>query len=122
MTTRAKKLLSKMKGKVQAKPIDDFSGPHGFLSNFHPAPVVYEGQTYPTAEHAYQAAKTLDLERRSWIAEAPTPGEAKGRGRLVDLRRDWDRIKDDVMLDIVRAKFSDAALRQKLRENTADLI
>ena len=38
--------------------IDSVSGAHAFLSNFHPAPVVLDGVTYPSVEHAFQAAKT----------------------------------------------------------------
>ena len=37
--------------------IERFAGPHRFLSNFYPAPLVWEGRYWPTAEHAYQAAK-----------------------------------------------------------------
>ena len=45
-----------------SRPADvtEFQGEYRFLSNFWPAQVVFEGVTYPTSEHAYQAAKTLD--------------------------------------------------------------
>ena len=33
-----------------------------FLSNFAYASVLFDGVSYATVEHAYQAAKTLDLE------------------------------------------------------------
>ncbi len=36
---------------------------HGtFLSNFYAVPVVLEGRTYPTVEHAYQAAKFFNID------------------------------------------------------------
>ena len=38
--------------------ISSFHGENSFLSNFYPAPCVYEGETYATVEHAFQAAKT----------------------------------------------------------------
>lgn len=45
--------------------IDRFDGTkYRFLSNFWPAIVFYDGLEYPTTEHAYQAAKTLDWEKR----------------------------------------------------------
>ena len=44
--------------------INDFHNEYFFLSNFYSHPVVFEGVTYPSNEHAYQAAKTLDLEKR----------------------------------------------------------
>lgn len=37
-----------------------FAGPYRFLSNFYPAPFVWDDILWPTSEHAYQAAKTLD--------------------------------------------------------------
>ena len=42
-------------------PITEFQNQHRFLSNFWRAEVVHEGIAYPSAEHAYQAAKTLDV-------------------------------------------------------------
>jgi ribA/ribD-fused uncharacterized protein len=87
--------------------IDEFRGPYGFLSNFHRAPLVWEGITYPTSEHAFNAGKTLDLGHREWIAAAPTPREAKRRGRTVDLRPGWDdRVRFEVMAEVLRAKFT----------------
>src|SRR4051812_21328901 len=44
--------------------IAEFQGEYRFLSNFWPATVEFEGIRYPTAEHAYQAAKTLDAKER----------------------------------------------------------
>ena len=41
-----------------------FRGPWGFLSNMYPSVVGFEGALYPSAEHAFQAAKTLDEEER----------------------------------------------------------
>ena len=43
--------------------INEFQGKYRFLSNFYPCDIVYEGIQYPSTEHAYQAAKTLDTER-----------------------------------------------------------
>lgn len=86
--------------------IKEFRGPNRFLSNFHPALVVYEGIIYPTTEHAYQAAKTLDEGWRYEISAQTTPGKAKRLGRQAPLRADWEKVKLGVMLEIVRLKFS----------------
>lgn len=40
--------------------IAEFHGPYLFLSNFFPATVQLDGIPYPSVEHAYQTAKTLD--------------------------------------------------------------
>ena len=60
---------------------------------------------FPTVEHAYQAAKTLDMKQRKEIALIPTPAKAKRAGRKVDLRPDWDTVKIDIMRDLVWQKF-----------------
>jgi ribA/ribD-fused uncharacterized protein len=103
--------------------IAEFQGEYRFLSNFWPAEVVYEGITYPTAEHAYQAAKTLDVNERKRIAALPTPAEAKAAGRALKLREDWERGgKFEVMEQVVRYKFTHhPELREKLLA-TADAV
>lgn len=95
--------------------IAQFQNEYRFLSNFYPAIVEFEGITYPTVEHAYQSAKTLDMNERKRIAALPTPADAKREGRKLKLREDWDRVKFDVMEQCVRYKFTyDAELREKL--------
>jgi ribA/ribD-fused uncharacterized protein len=86
--------------------ISTFDGTeYRWLSNFYPCIVIYEGAMYPTTEHAYQAAKTLDLEWRDKIRRATTPSKAKALGRKVPMRDDWDDIKVDVMRDVLWQKF-----------------
>lgn len=68
--------------------IDSFSGEYDFLSNFYSQEITYDGIKYPTNEHAFQAAKTLDLAKRQAIAKLATPGQAKRAGRKVLLRSD----------------------------------
>lgn len=95
--------------------IDQFQGPYRFLSNFYPATVVYEGLTYSDSEHAYQSAKTLDMNERRRIAAIPTPAEAKKAGEALKYRDDWPQVKYQVMLDCVRDKFTrNPDLRAKL--------
>jgi ribA/ribD-fused uncharacterized protein len=84
-----------------------FAGRWECLSNFHASPlIVGDGITYPTAEHAFQAMKTLDRGIRKTIAAYQLPGAAKQAGRKLDLRPDWERVKKQVMLHVVMAKFA----------------
>jgi hypothetical protein len=83
-----------------------FQGEFRFLSNFWPATVEYEGIVYPDVEHAYQSAKTLDMNERRRIAALPTPAEAKHAGEALPLREDWPHVKYQVMLECVRYKFT----------------
>ena len=94
--------------------IDNFKGEYRWLSNFHLVDVVYDGEVYPSTEHAYQAAKTLHDITREQIRLAPTPGVAKALGKACLLRPDWEEIKVEVMEDLLRQKFKNPLLKAKL--------
>lgn len=96
--------------------IDSFTGEYRFLSNFYPIDVVYGDITFPSAEHAYVAAKTTDFVLKKEIAAIKHPGEVKRFGRQIDLRSDWDTVKVHEMCKILEVKFSDPVLWIKLQE------
>lgn len=92
-----------------------FDGKYAFLSNFYPSSVTDEDDiTYPTVEHYFQAMKTLDKTQRFNMAIQSTPGKAKRLGRKCNLRPDWESIKDSIMEDALRKKFSDPILKKAL--------
>jgi len=91
-----------------------FAGEHAFLSNFHPC-FLYTGRgVYRTVEHYYQAHKTNDLAMHSLIQHAKTPGDAKRLGQRATLRPDWEQMKEFIMWEGLRGKFSHPDLRDKL--------
>lgn len=94
--------------------IDKFEDEYAFLSNFYPSPVQENGITYPTIEHYFQAQKTTVPFERAAIANVVTPGQAKREGRRITLRKDWEQIKDEVMLQGLRLKFAIPELAEKL--------
>jgi ribA/ribD-fused uncharacterized protein len=95
--------------------ISSFRGEYGFLSNFYSAPVKMYGIEYPTVEHAFVAAKTLDLKERAWVRNCKTPADAKRLGRKLTLRRDWNTFRLQAMYELVKRKFTDHEwLRKKL--------
>jgi ribA/ribD-fused uncharacterized protein len=94
--------------------INDFRGSNAYLSNFFEAKVTYEGITYPTAEHAFQAQKTLDQGARRFIAAILYPNQAKTFGRGLKLRPDWEQVKVKIMYEILQAKFIDSLLTRTL--------
>jgi len=97
--------------------IQEFQGDHRFLSNFWPTLVCFDGEVYPTAEHAYQAAKCRNKTDCTKIRDARTPAQAKRFGRLVPIRADWESIKEEVMETVVQEKFrANSFLQQKLLE------
>jgi ribA/ribD-fused uncharacterized protein len=85
--------------------ITNFHGEQAFLSNFATSPIVLDGDMYPTVEHAFQEAKTYDPAERATIREAVTPAGAKHLGKRVALRADWEQVKFDLMLTLLRHKF-----------------
>jgi ribA/ribD-fused uncharacterized protein len=87
--------------------IDSFRDEFFFLSNFYPSPVFYNGFRWPTAEHAFQSAKMDDIYYRRGLFLVQNPAAAKRIGRGAPaLREDWDDVRQYVMWDVVRAKFS----------------
>lgn len=100
--------------------INSFSGEYRFLSNFFESRFEYEGISYTTAEHAFQQAKTLDPEWKQIIRSCPTPALAKRAGRSVKLRSDWEEVKDQIMEDILRAKFTQNSYVLRALINTGD--
>ena len=86
--------------------INGFKGPYRYLSNFWPARVTLDGVEYPSTEHAYQAAKTVDKVTRERIRQCEKPGAAKRMGGSANLRSDWEQVKLGVMEDLLRQKFA----------------
>ena len=95
----------------------------GFLSHFHPAPILLDGEVWPTVEHYYQAQKSSEPAYRQAIREATTPGKAKRlaaqptaprrvsaqswfRKNGVLPRPDWHEVKLNIMRRADFAKFT----------------
>jgi ribA/ribD-fused uncharacterized protein len=107
-----------------------FDGPTRFLSNFADSEIEMYGILFPTVEHAFAAAKLNPnggvytraevLAEMQVIADASHPREAKRLGRRRSwkgkpfMRPDWDAVKNDLILTLIRRKFSDPVLRAKL--------
>lgn len=105
--------------------IAHFDGKYSFLSNFYNSEVIFEGQTYPSVEHAYQAAKTTNPVARK-VFQKPTTltaGQAKRLGKTLDLRPHWEAIKVGIMFQLLTEKFTDTNLRLRLQATeTEELI
>lgn len=94
--------------------ITSFSGEYRWLSNFWSCFVKLDGQTYPSTENAYQAAKTLDPSLRAPF-RSYFPSKAKSEGRSLKLRPDWESVKLGIMEDLCRQKFkNNDELRERL--------
>lgn len=104
------------------REITQFVGHHRFLSNFYVYPLHYDGTVWQTAEHAYQAAKTDNDVSRKEIRKAATAAQAKYLGRHVRLRDDWNDVKRNIMLEIIRHKFKRGSLLAQQLMATGDAV
>lgn len=104
--------------------IEQFEGKYRFLSNFGPGSIQWQDKFFQTAEHLYQARKTNDPEEQEFVRVAPTPNEAKRRGKKVTMRQDWDAVKDGVMKEILRLKFQQnpELAQQLIATGSEDLV
>ena len=102
--------------------ISEFQGDFRFLSNFWPCVIEFEGIKFSSVEHAYQAAKTLDIKERKRIAKLLTPGKAKRAGQELKIRPDWEEIKLSIMRELLIKKFSHRELMFRLKLTEGELI
>ena len=81
---------------------------YGFMSNFAPYPFSDGRRIWPTSEHYFQAQKFLVPHIQEKIRQIVSPMDAalEGRNRQNPLRPDWEEVKDEVMLQALRMKFS----------------
>ena len=113
--------------------ISSFRGKYDFLSNFSSVLIRYNGHMYNSLESAFQAQKNpdcADMFRNMGTQEALKakrrpiidPGEAKRLGRKIPLRPDWNTVKDQIMLELLTAKFTqNESLKRELIE-TGDAV
>lgn len=94
--------------------INNFDGQYRFLSNFFCKEITFRGKKYATSEHAYAAYKATNEEDHRLVQTQSSPRMAKRIGQEIKCRDDWEDIKYDLMLEIVRVKFQDPYLKSLL--------
>ena len=95
----------------------------GFLSHFHPSPIVLDEKAWPTVEHYYQSQRSDDPAYRQAIRDAPSPAKVKYLAAFPEStskaakrswfrrhnafpRQDWPEVKLGIMRLADRAKFT----------------
>lgn len=101
--------------------------PYGAFSNLYRRVIEFEGQHYPTSEHAYQAGKPRKPEVKAWLMAAPSPAllAMAAHGLYYwDVTPGWSRTKFDRMRRVLRAKFTqhDDLHNLLLSTGTASLV
>ncbi len=84
------------------KIISSFRDEYYFLSNFYYAPIIHMGMKFKSNEAAFQAAKCPQMACKF---QSLNPSEAKRLGRRIELREDWEQVKDNIMYQICKEKF-----------------
>lgn len=105
---------------MNKEDIYGFRGKNFYLSNMYEVDLLIEDIIYKSAENAYVAYKTDNIELRKKIATMP-PRFAKVFGKSLkkddwnDLQENNKTLKENIMMDILKVKFNNPELRKKLK-------
>jgi ribA/ribD-fused uncharacterized protein len=83
--------------------------PYGAFSNLFRREIEFEGLTFATAEHAYQAGKARKPAVKEWLMKAPSPAllAMAAHGLYYwDITPGWSTSKFDRMRAVLMAKFT----------------
>jgi hypothetical protein len=100
------------------------TGEYGCFSNFSRHPVFLKKKRWPTSEHYFQAQKFAGRpdEEEVRLANKPSQAARMGRDRKRPLRRDWEAVKERVMMDALRAKFTQHEELKAVLLGTGDAV
>lgn len=105
--------LNKEKCMENSFIINRFDGKYSWLSNFYTCKIKVDNIWFSSVENAYQASKEIiPKDRLKYVAVSAA--EAKKLGKKAKLRHNWDEIKLNIMEELIRRKFKNPDLKQKL--------
>lgn len=96
--------------------------PYFEFSNFSRHSFELDGHIWKTSEHYFQANKFVGTPHYYELLKAPTPRDvaSMGRDRNRPLRKDWEEVKEEVMLKALRAKFTQNKELKEILLGTGD--
>jgi len=97
---------------------------YGCFSNFSRHHIFLKDKVWKTSEHYFQAQKfagTSDEEELR-LTDSPMEVAKMGRDRKRPLRQDWEIVKDDIMREALKAKFTQHEDLKKILLETGDAI
>lgn len=97
--------------------------PYGCFSNLFRRDMIFGGETFPTAEHAYQAGKARKPEVRAWLLAAPSPSLVAMAAHGLyswDIVPGWSKDRYERMRRVVLAKFTQHLDLAKILIDTGD--
>lgn len=97
---------------------------YGCFSNFSAHPIFLKGKSWRTTEHYFQAQKFADTkhEEELRLVASPMVVARMGRSRQRPLRKDWETVKDDIMREALRAKFTQHKDLKEILLETGDAL
>ena len=96
--------------------IDSFTNYFEFLHNNYLSPVLYDGMLFPSATHAFQAARSSDDRTRKAILNAENLLVVLKIAKRIDEPENWKLKRLKIMEQIVRDKFRRSReLQEKLK-------
>lgn len=95
---------------------------YGCFSNFSAHPFRLNNKIWKTSEHYFQAQKFAGTEHEEELrlVDSPMVVARMGRDRKRPLRQDWEEVKDDIMREALRAKFTQHEDLKKILLETGD--
>ena len=112
-------VIKAMQNSIKEDEITKFRGEYFFLSNFYDTAILFKGQIYQNAESAFQSAKCENKIDRMWFMNL-SGKEAKRLGKKIELREDWEEVKEDIMYRVVYEKFRQNTYLKKKLLKTGD--
>lgn len=93
-----------------------------WLSNFFLSPMIVQEKEYPTVEHWFQSQKFTNSDLQEKIRTCTTASQAKKLGRTRDqsFRSDWDFVKEEILFEGLKAKFTQNILLHNLLLKTGE--
>lgn len=96
--------------------ITKFQGEYDYLDDLYPAPVEWEGMTYPCVEAAFHASKTENRELRRRFSEISLT-KLREKGNMLPTTSQWEEAKRDIRKQLILQKFqANPQLAQKLKD------
>lgn len=124
MTPKVSPQFKQIHALAQAEYGDDvishFRGENYIFSNMYPLEenhdfrVSIDNMSFGTTEAAFMAAKTDDIALRRKIQAFKSGQQAKRFANKMEWRKDWYRVRFQVMEDVVRQKFQQPELKERL--------
>lgn len=101
------------------------TGPYGFLSNLFKKPLIFGDREFQAAEYAYLFGIFKDEVAREWAMKAPKPHllSILAHGLFSwDIVKNWSKIRVERMYKVLKVKFSDVELKQKLLATGSSIL